>query len=317
MRAASVGVILPLISALALFIPRSAFAASYQILPVSQQLSPSHASVGASVKVSSQTPEAHGQSGGPAAKPVAASEGPSGPMPSPANPTLPANSPRLANPHPAGPNSFWYTTTAGEHCIYEPASNGACFNLAAPAGPTEPSAPPVNPAALAEAAASRLTLGSGRIQASPSAHTAGLTGAASWFWIEPAPSSRSVSVSLRGERVTVSASAASVRWTFGDGADLLAGPGVPYRPGPAPAGTIRHAYQTRCLPGDRGHDPYVLSSCGSGGYTVEASVQWGISYTASGPVAGGGALPARSTAASIAYPVSEARAFLTSSGGGG
>jgi hypothetical protein len=120
---------------------------------------------------------------------------------------------------------------------------------------------------------------------------------------------------LRRERVTVSASAASVRWSFGDSSELVAGPGVPYRPGSVPAAAVRHIYQTRCLSGDQGHDPNVLPSCGPDGYTVEALVRWAISYSASGPVAGGGALPSRSTATSIAYPVSEARAFLTAGGG--
>lgn len=174
--------------------------------------------------------------------------------------------------------------------------------------------PPVNPAAIAVTLSNRLVLVVGRITASPSAHTAGLTGAASWFWLEPSPSPQTLSVSLRGERVTVSASAASVRWSFGDDSQRLAGPGVPYRPGSATAGAVLHTYQVRCLPGDQGHDPNVLPSCGPGGYKVEAMVLWSISYTASGPVSGGGALPSRSTASSTAYPVGEARAFLTAEG---
>lgn len=236
-------------------------------------------------------------------------------MPSPPSPypAISSSSPKLHNPHPEGPRSFWYTAE-GHSCIYVPTSNGICYTVTTPAaGTTEPPAPPVNPAVLAEAAASHLVLGPDRIQASPKAE--GLTGAASWFWIEPAAGARSVSVSLRGEHVTVSASVASVRWSFGDGSSLTGGSGVPYQPGAAPAGAIRHVYQTRCLPGDAGHDPYVLSTCGPNGYTVSATVEWSIGYTASGPVGGGGALPSRSTAASVAYPVSEARAFLTSAGG--
>jgi hypothetical protein len=109
----------------------------------------------------------------------------------------------------------------------------------------------------------------------------------------------------------------TVRWSFGDGGSLVGGAGVPYRQGSVATGAIRHVYQTRCLPGDRGHDPNVLSSCGTNGYTVAASVVWAISYQATGPVSAGGALPARTTSTSIAYPVSESRAFLTTSGGGG
>lgn len=261
----------------------------------SQQTTPSQASAGASVKASSQSP------GVPAVRvPVGYSVE-----------SQPAYAPN------AGASSS--STSAGRlrgagcpQINYSP----PCLTPRTEGTRAAARAPAINPATVAQTAAASLSLSAGGIQASPSQQTSGLTGAASWFWLEPAPAARSLSVSLRGESVTVTASANAVRWTFGDGAQLLAGPGVPYRPGPAPAGAVRHVYQTRCLPGDRGHDPYVLSSCGPDGYTVEAAVQWGISYTASGPVAGGGALPARSTTASIAYPVSEARAFLTSAGGG-
>lgn len=175
----------------------------------------------------------------------------------------------------------------------------------------------VNPALLAANVAARLALLPGRIQASPSSQTAGLTGAASWFWLEPSPAASSLTVALGGERVTVNANVSSVRWSFGDATSRSAGPGVPYKPGSPPPGAVRHVYQTRCLPGDRGHDPNVLSSCTSQGYTVAAGVVWAISYQATGPITSAGALPARATTTSTAYPVSEARAFLTTSGGGG
>jgi hypothetical protein len=144
-----------------------------------------------------------------------------------------------------------------------------------------------------------------------------LTGAASWFWLEPSPAASSLSIALGGEHVTVSASVSSVQWRFGDGNSRSAGPGVPYQPGSTPSGAVRHIYETRCLPGDRGHDPNVLSSCGSQGYAVTASVVWAISYQATGSITSAGALPARTTTTSTSYPVSEARAFLTTSGGDG
>jgi hypothetical protein len=125
-----------------------------------------------------------------------------------------------------------------------------------------------------------------------------------------------LTIGVRGESVTVTASAKEVLWSFGEGAQSAEGAGVPYRPGPAPAGAVRHVYQTRCLPGDQGRDPSVLASCGANGYAVSAEVVWSISYQASGPVAGSGVLPARTTTATISYPVSESRAFLTASGGG-
>lgn len=307
-----IGVTLALALAVGLLAPLSAAAASYQILPVSQQRGPSHASVGASVEVSSRS---SGNSAIPSSTPVANSEASSGPAP-PAMPTLPSNSPRLANPRPYGPNSFWYPTVEGQRCAYVPASNGVCFNIVQAEEPA--AAPePVNPVALAEAAANRASLAPGQIQTSPSTRTAGLTGTPSWFWLSPAPpSTRTVSVAERGEHVTVTATANAVRWIFGDGSSLAGGAGVPYQSGSVPSDAILHDYQTRCLPGDQGHDPYVLASCGPDGYTVTATVEWGVTFTAHGPVTRTGTLPTRSTADSLTYPVSEERAFLASAGGG-
>lgn len=117
-------------------------------------------------------------------------------------------------------------------------------------------------------------------------------------------------MSLGGERVTVTAGVDGVTWFFGDGELLHAGPGVPYRAGEPPSSAVRHAYATRCLPGDRGKDPYVSDSCHPDGYPVEATVTWAIFYTATGSVTASGPLPSRTSATAIAYPVSEARGFL-------
>jgi hypothetical protein len=176
--------------------------------------------------------------------------------------------------------------------------------------------PPVNPAVLAAAAASHLTLLAGRIEASPSSQTTGLTGAASWFWLSPAPTAQSLSVAARGEHVTVTAASGTVLWNFGDGKTVAGDAGVAYRPGSSPPAAIRHVYETRCLPGDQGHDPNVSSSCGPSGYDVHATIEWRISFQASGPIATAGPLPTRSTETALSYPVSEARAFLTKASGG-
>jgi hypothetical protein len=141
-----------------------------------------------------------------------------------------------------------------------------------------------------------------------------LTGADSWFWLDPAPQRQTLSVSLAGETVSVVADPI-VEWRFGDGASLDGGPGVRYQPGAAPADAIRHLYKTRCLPGDQGRDPYVLASCGQDGYGVAAVVVWRISYRAAGPVGESGTLPTRTTENSTAYPVSESRAFLVGGDG--
>lgn len=244
-------------------------------------------------------------------------------MPSPVPGTLPSTSPLIQSARPAGPGSLWYTTLNGQRCIYAAAGPGPCYVVTAPPSTVTPAAvggpgqPPVSPAVVASAAARRLALGVGRIHASPSARTEGLAGVSSWFWLDSVPAVRSVSVSVRREQVRVTARAREVQWVFGDGSSLRGGPGVPYRSGDVPEGAVRHRYETRCLPGDQGHDPYVLDSCGPRGYTVTAELAWAVSYYATGPVAESGGLPSRTTATSLEYPVSEARGFLTAEGGGG
>jgi len=144
--------------------------------------------------------------------------------------------------------------------------------------------------------------------------TVGLAGARSWFWLDPAPRRQSFSISLAGETVNVVAEP-TVEWRFGDGAVLDGGPGVAYGADAGSSDAITHVYDTRCLPGDQGRNPYVLASCSQNGYAVLALVVWRITYSAAGPVAGSGALPGRTTETSASYPVSESRAFLVSGGG--
>ena len=225
-------------------------------------------------------------------------------------PSLPKSAPILHQAHPAGPGSFWYPVGGGRACIYAPASVTPCFTVVGPTSSAGGTA--LTPSVLAASVAQRLELLPGAIETSPV--RTGLTGADMWFWLDPAPRRQTLSVSLAGETVSVVADP-TVEWRFGDGGSLDGGPGVPYQPGAAPADSIRHVYQTRCLPGDQGHDPYVLSSCGKDGYSVEALVVWRITYSAAGPVGESGALPTRTTESSTAYPVSESRAFLVSGGG--
>ncbi len=225
-------------------------------------------------------------------------------------PPLSTSAPILKYQHPFGPGSFWYTDAAGHACQYVPNSVTPCFTLVGPG--SDSGAGRLSPSAVAQSLSQRVELAPGAIKTSPT--NAGLTGAPSWFWLDPAPRRQSLSISLAGETVNVVADP-TVQWRFGDGASLDAGPGVRYQADVAPADAVTHAYGTRCLPGDQGHDPYVLASCGQSGYSVEALVVWQITYSAAGPIAASGALPARTTETSTAYPVSESRAFLVSGGG--
>jgi hypothetical protein len=225
-------------------------------------------------------------------------------------PVLSSTSPILRVQHPGGPGSFWYTDGAGHVCPYIPNSVTPCFTVVGPG--TKASGGVLSPSAVAASLTRRLELTPGAIETSPA--RTGLTGADAWLWLDPAPRRQTLSVSLAGETVSVVADP-TVEWRFGDGGSLDGGPGVPYQPGAAPANAIRHVYQTRCLPGDQGHDPYVLASCSQDGYRVEALVVWRIAYSAAGPVGETGTLPPRTTESSTPYPVSESRAFLVSGGG--
>ena len=160
---------------------------------------------------------------------------------------------------------------------------------------------PSTPLCIAASVADRLPLLPGRIRTSPQA--AGLTGAVSWFWLDPAPTVEELTVTLAGETVTVTAEPSvdrvaprrrhQTRWEA---------PGCPTAPARRRTGAIVHLYETRCLPGDQGRNPYVLGSCGSNGYPLEAVVTWRISFTASGPIDTRGSLPARTTATEAPYP---------------
>ena len=281
----------------------------------SQQYGPSHARVGAQIHAASSTGQTRDRqdTSGPTAQQVVVTVRTRGRAASnlpPPFPPLSTSAPILRQQHPFGPGSFWYTDAAGHACQYVPNSVTPCFTLIGPGASNGAGA--VSPSAVAESLARRVELAPGEIKTSPM--RTGLTGAPSWFWLDPAPRRQSLSISLAGETVNVIADP-TVEWRFGDGASLDGGPGVPYGADAASNGAITHVYDTRCLPGDQAHDPYVLSSCGQNGYPLEALVVWRITYSATGPVAGNGALPARTTESSTSYPVSESRAFLVSGGG--
>jgi hypothetical protein len=281
----------------------------------SQQVRPSHAAVGADIHASAARAGAardHGATPAPTEQVVVSvkTQGGAASNLPPPFPPLSTSSPILQDQHPFGPGSFWYTDAAGHACQYVPNSVTPCFTLVGPGSSN--GAGRLSPSAVAQSLSQRVELAPGAIEMSPT--RAGLTGAQSWFWLDPAPRRQSLSISLAGETVNVIADP-TVQWRFGDGASVDAGPGVPYQADAPAAAAVTHVYGTRCLPGDQGHDPYVLASCGHAGYSVEALVLWRITYSAAGPIAASGTLPARTTETSTAYPVSESRAFLVSGGG--
>ena len=279
----------------------------------SQQVRTSRAAVGAHIQASAaRAGERRDRGATPATQAVVVTVKPRGGAAAnlpPPFPPLSTSAPIFKDQHPGGPGSFWYTDTAGHACQYVPNSVAPCFTLV---GPGSNGAGRLSPSAVAQSLSQRVELAPGEIKTSPTG--TGLTGAQSWFWLDPAPRRESLSISLAGETGNVIADP-TVEWRFGDGASLDGGPGVPYQAYAADADAITHMYGTRCLPGDQSHDPYVLASCGQSGYSLEALVVWRITYSAAGPIPASGTLPARTTETSTAYPVSEARAFLVSGGG--
>lgn len=277
----------------------------------SQNVPGQKAEIGAVIKATEDTPGAPGASA-TAEGPAQAHEGggsstaSSSSPPPVVYPTIAADSPFLRNPTPLGPGSLWYADGQGNACLYLPNSALPCYSVV-PGASGQATVPAVAPGAVASALADRLGLSPGQIHASPRASA--LAGAASWFWLDPAPTTATVSVTLAGETVTVTAEP-EVEWRFGDGGTSTGSAGVAYRPGPPPPEAVTHVYETRCLPGDRGRNPYVLGGCGQDGYPVVAVVSWRISYQANGPIDASGTLPTRTTETSTPYPVTEARAFL-------
>jgi hypothetical protein len=311
-RLALSGVCIALIGCL----PAVAYADTIKIGRWSQQEGPGKASVGASISSNGvrPVPDRHGETRAAHEQVISLPRGGGGREDVVSYPTLPSGSPLLRNPQPYGPNTFWYTDGSGHACVFLGDGSPLCYTVTT-AGGRIAGGPRLDPAAIAAALATRLDLFPGRIQASPSASRGGLTGVHSWFWLAPAPRRERLSISLGGERVSVTA-VPGVAWRFGDGAALFGGAGRAYAPGPPPAGSIRHLYETRCLPGDLGRNPYVLSSCSTRGYPVAALVHWTITFEASGPIVASGSLPSRTTTTGRAYPVSEARAFLVGGGNG-
>jgi hypothetical protein len=304
-------------TALALLVVLSAAAAGPPELKIgvySQSFGPSRAGAGARITAIThqpgRAPHHRPTSTGRRTQPATSNSWTSRRRPVPSYPTLPETAPLLQSPTPRGPQTFWYPDGGGHSCVYVPNSSSLCYTITGPTGSGVQ--PALDPHRLAASVSTQIDLSVGGLKVSPS--SSGLTGAASWFWLEPGPSRHTETAQLAGETVTVDATP-TIEWQFGDGTTLNGGAGEPYRPGPPPDDAIVHSYETRCLPGDQGRNPQVLPSCGTRGYQVDATVSWSFSYRASGAIDQSGTLPTRTTEATTNYAVTEVRAFLTGNSG--
>ena len=102
----------------------------------------------------------------------------------------------------------------------------------------------VDPRTIAQQAVRDLPYPAAKVGASPSGR--GLTGLASWFWVDGYTTAPIVdTVSELGMTVTVEATPAATDWDFGDGTVVNGlGLGVP----PPARGTVTHVYEVRSRP---------------------------------------------------------------------
>jgi hypothetical protein len=159
------------------------------------------------------------------------------------------------------------------------------------------------PAVLAQAAESRLGLGSPVIQASPAVGLDQLVHVPTWLWLAGPWAPVRATAAVPGEHVTATATPQRVTWHTGDGSTVTChGPGTPYQPSDNPA-----APSPTC-----GHTYARSSAAAPGGkFTVTATITWDVTWTGGG---GGGAFPGLVTTSTARMAVAQSQAIVTGSG---
>jgi hypothetical protein len=156
------------------------------------------------------------------------------------------------------------------------------------------------PAVLAQAAESRLGLGSPVIQASPAVGLDQLVHVPTWLWLAGPWAPVRATAAVPGEQVTATATPQRVTWHMGDGSMVTCrGPGTPYQPSGNPA-----APSPTC-----GHTYARSSAAAPGGkFTVTATITWDVTWAGGG---GGGAFPGLVTTSAVRVPVAQSQAIVT------
>jgi hypothetical protein len=121
----------------------------------------------------------------------------------------------------------------------------------------------------------------------------GLTGLASWFWVDGAPETVAVDLTLQGWKVSGSLEAGEWRWTVGDAEHTSAGPGSEAAP------AVEHTFERT------GTVEVAVDVAWSGSYTVSG---YGTSFTVPGL--------ATTTSSSLDYEVIEVRSVVDASEAG-
>lgn len=170
---------------------------------------------------------------------------------------------------------------------------------------TQAAAAPVNPAALAQQALSKLPLAAAPIEMAPPATTDQLVNVSAWLWISPAAwQGLSATATAGPVSATATASPVEVVWNMGDGDQITcAGPGTPYNPSSPNASTDCSYTWTQSSDGQP-----------NGAYEVTATVYWQVAWTATGAPGGGNLGQVAGPAARVAVRVAESQAINTASG---
>ena len=164
--------------------------------------------------------------------------------------------------------------------------------------PGEPGAPVVDPAVLAQEAASRLVVDPPQVQLSPKTDVNQIVQLPTWMWVSNWES-QSASASVPGVTSTVTATPITVTWDMGNGDQVLCnGPGTPFdfsRPEEEQSTDCSFTYR------------HSSTSQPGGVYRLSATVTYEVSWSAEG-APGGGALPAVSEISSVPVRVMEIHA---------
>ena len=190
--------------------------------------------------------------------------------------------------------------TPGEWVIYTCPNTAIDGALPLEWLPTAQAPMPVNAAALAEEAVSKLGLAAPSIEMAPPSGAAQLVGVATWLWLDSgAWQTRSASATAGTVTATATAAPSKVVWNMGDGNELTCvGPGTPYN----------------------SSDPSATTDCSytwtqPGSYQVTATVYWAVVWTAVGAPGGGNLGLQAGPPAEAQVQVTESQAINTPSGG--
>jgi hypothetical protein len=178
----------------------------------------------------------------------------------------------------------WYSVTCVDAATVEQVTQTVWVTGAAPAGTA-----PVDPRSLALQAENSIDLPKPALHLDPSGTA--VVDLSTWYWIDPAIwRVQSVTATAGSVSATAVARPVDVRWTSGDGGQVVCnGPGVAYIP------WLPSAWQSTACSYDYAQtsagQPTLDGNPDDGTYVVTATVDWAVTWTSTG-AAGGGALPA-------------------------